>query len=163
MLRASQSPFDEARTWNRLWSNASVSGRTRFGTRSGDPKGLPSCIGLLRSARFSLLLLGRWPKRSESLLRANRLVARNPLRLELARQRDISCGRSAVSKGPMKPGSRRADAATRLLRRLLTFAAGRSLGRQSPSNPWRARSFWYAYATRTMAPRIQGSGPNRRG
>jgi hypothetical protein len=59
---------------------------------------------LLRSARFWLLLLGRWPKRSKSLLRANRLVARNPLRLELARQRDISYGRSAVSKGSMKPG-----------------------------------------------------------
>src|SRR5258708_1384179 len=87
-------PFDEARTWNRLWSNAFVSGRTRFGTRLDDPKGLPSCTGLLRSARFSLPLLDRWPK---SLLRANRLVARNPLCRELARQRDISYGCSAVS------------------------------------------------------------------
>jgi hypothetical protein len=74
---------------NRLWSTASVSGHTRFGTRLGDPKGLPSCTGLPQSARFSLPLLDRWPKRSESLLRANRLVARNPLCRELARQRDI--------------------------------------------------------------------------
>jgi hypothetical protein len=89
-------PFDEACTWNRFWSNASVSGRMRFGTRLGDPKGLPSCTGLLRSERFSLPLLDRWPKRSESLFRANRLVARNPLRRELARQRDISYGPSGA-------------------------------------------------------------------
>jgi hypothetical protein len=89
-------PFDEACTWNRFWSNASVSGRMRFGTRLGDPKGLPSCTGLLRSERFSLPLLDRWPKRSESPFRANRLVARNPLRRELARQRDISYGPSGT-------------------------------------------------------------------
>jgi hypothetical protein len=45
---------------------------------------------------FALPLLDRWPKRSESLFRANRLVARNPLRRELARQRDISYGPSGT-------------------------------------------------------------------
>jgi hypothetical protein len=56
----------------------------------GRPQGASELHWLAAEREVLALLLGRWHKRSESLLRASRLVARNPLRRELARQRNIS-------------------------------------------------------------------------
>jgi hypothetical protein len=70
----------------------------------GRPQGASELHWLAAEREVLAASVGPMAQAQQKSLRANRLVARNPLRLELARQRDISYGRSAVSKGSMKPG-----------------------------------------------------------
>ena len=68
-------------------------------------------------------------------------------------------------RGSMKPGGRRAGEVARhntgFLEQAVAWAAIRST--DAAPDPWRARSFWYALRTRTIARRYRARDPNSRG